>query len=292
MRVQIIQDHANALRGRVGFLHQPAHLVRKVLTRALRGHRDMALARQRLKMHKQVARPLPLILVIVARRLSRFYGQGDARFGDELDRLFVKTHHGPLRIVGFGVQVQHVFHRRHKGCVYGAKAPRLFLPRLEVVFLSTRRMVSCETESTICNATNRPANARKVQRVALRRRAQAVAITTACLCYRLWAAAQGVARECSWRTALHKPLANALHRCPPTSSASAMRSSFQPAGFEQIRDRASLRAEVVPLRTSACSSVCSSALRRTWYLRAGIGASWPPTIPAVALPIKSQMTDH
>src|SRR5262249_56540828 len=62
------------------------------------------------------------------------------------------------------VQVEDVLHPAHERRVLARRdAPLLLLPRLERVFLRTRRTVSSETASTTSSSTSRPARSFSVQ---------------------------------------------------------------------------------------------------------------------------------
>ena len=113
---------------RIGFIHQPAHLMGEVLHRAPLGQPP---ARQRLK---AIARALPPVLSPAA-------PAGAAEGADNNWVDFVKADHRPLGVIGFGVQVQHVLHVGHEVGAYLWDAPFLLLPRLEDVFLSRWRTV-------------------------------------------------------------------------------------------------------------------------------------------------------
>ena len=65
-------------------------------------------------------------LIVVNQRLSHV--------GQQLGRGFVKAHYRTVGVVGFGVEVQHVLHGRHKLTAYCGDAPLLLAPRLEDVF--------------------------------------------------------------------------------------------------------------------------------------------------------------
>src|SRR6266542_3228020 len=90
---------------------------------------------------------------------------GRAGIGQQLLGHFVHAYQGPTRIVRSGVHLQHVLHPPHeRPARRGRDHPLLPLPRLEFVFLSTRRTVWYETASTMSNSTSRSANSRRLQR--------------------------------------------------------------------------------------------------------------------------------
>ena len=79
-----------------------------------------------------------------ARWLSRLCRKRLARLFDELFAGFIKVDFRALRIIWLGIEFQHVLHRRDELSRNFRDAPLLFQPRLEFVFLSTRRTASYE----------------------------------------------------------------------------------------------------------------------------------------------------
>src|SRR5262249_53020801 len=61
-------------------------------------------------------------------------------------------------VIGLGVEIQHILHVPDERRTDTGNAPFFALPRLEVVFFSTRRTVSSETCSTTWNSTKRSGN--------------------------------------------------------------------------------------------------------------------------------------
>ena len=66
MGIQVVQHDADDLGVRISVVNQPFHTVREVLFSPAFGDLDMPLPSQRLKKHEQIARTIPLILVVVA----------------------------------------------------------------------------------------------------------------------------------------------------------------------------------------------------------------------------------
>src|SRR5262245_27574066 len=92
-------------------------------------------------------------------------GSGSRTFRDQLFAAFIHAHHRLLRVVGAVIHVQHVFHGRDKISRRSFRqAPAFFQPRLKFVFLSVRRTVSWDNDSTYPRPTMRSPNNRKVQR--------------------------------------------------------------------------------------------------------------------------------
>jgi hypothetical protein len=87
-----------------------------------------------------------------------------SHLGQQLAGPLVEAHYGSLRIVGFLVEVQDLFHPPHElGVVLGWDHPLLDQVRLEFVFLSVLRTVSCETFSTMPSSTALSASSLKDQ---------------------------------------------------------------------------------------------------------------------------------
>ena len=162
MRVQIVENQPNHRDIGVGLIHQPPHL-NEVLHGALPGYRHVAPAPARLTGEEQVARPSPLVFVVLTPRPPRLCRQRFPHVGEQLGGGLVKADHRPLRIVGLGVEIQHVLHGRHELSTYLGDAPLFLEPRLERVFFSRRRTVSGDKDSTNPNSTTLPARARMVQ---------------------------------------------------------------------------------------------------------------------------------
>src|SRR3712207_326292 len=78
----------------------------------------------------------------------------------------IEADHRLLRIVGLLVEVQDLFHAPHESSVVlGRDHPLLDQVRLEFVFLSVLRTVSCETFSTMLSSTALSASSLKLQRL-------------------------------------------------------------------------------------------------------------------------------
>ena len=69
--VQVVQDDPDHLDLRIGLVHQPSHLLGKVLHRAPLGHHHVPPAGLRLTGQEQVACALPPVLVVLPQRKSR-----------------------------------------------------------------------------------------------------------------------------------------------------------------------------------------------------------------------------
>ena len=83
--------------------------------------------------------------------------------GQQLCGAFVETDHRPLRVVEFGIQVQHILHSGHEVRAHLGDAQLCLLPRLERVFFRCSRTVSWDNDSTALNSTIRSASRRSFQ---------------------------------------------------------------------------------------------------------------------------------
>src|SRR5512133_2410200 len=126
---------------------------------------DLTPAGQRLGHQEQVADPTALVLVVLAGWPARRQRVGRGDLGEQLAAGLVQADLGTQRIIGAGVDRQHVLHPPAELAVLlGRDAPALDQPRLEPVCCKAWRTVSYETDSTTCSSTNRSASSRNVQR--------------------------------------------------------------------------------------------------------------------------------
>jgi hypothetical protein len=87
--------------------------------------------------HKQITGALPLVLIVVAFRLPWLHRQRDSGLTHQLLAGFVQADLGLSRVVGTGVDRQHLLHLAGKlGIALGRDTPLLVAPRLEFVVLS------------------------------------------------------------------------------------------------------------------------------------------------------------
>jgi hypothetical protein len=106
---------------------------------------------------------VPLLLVILAQRLTRGGGQSHPRFADQLFTGLIHTNHRIDWIEGTRIDRQYVLQGGHKlGTVLGRNRPVFFPMRRQLVFFSVRRIVSYEIEETCSSSTNRSASRRNV----------------------------------------------------------------------------------------------------------------------------------
>jgi hypothetical protein len=267
MGVQVVQHHPDHLSFRKGLIHQPLHLLGKVVACPPLRHVDFPPARQGLKDQKQVAASLPLICVVHPLRTPRLHRQGRLDIRHQLRRPFVTADDRSSWVVRFGVPVQPIFHAPEEVRSNLSKAPLLLLPGLKVVFFNTRRTVSSEMDSTTPSSTSRSAKSCIVQCSrpsggALQARATRKA---SCLPSSL-GCAPGRGRSC--RAASNPSSANRLRMFRTVwgvtwSTSAIKRSVFPAAERSRMRARVSIRALAAPCLRKPSKCACCSSVKIT-----------------------------
>src|SRR5499427_10298551 len=273
VRVQVVHHETNHLGFWIADIDQPAHLLGKVQHRPLRSDGNMPPARLRFTEHKEVARPVALVFIVIARWRAGFGGQRHTCLRNQLLAGFIKVDLRARGIIGLLVEVEHVLHGGDKLGAHVWQAPLLFLPGLKFVFLSTCRTVSRAIDGAKPNSTTLSAKSRRVQ----------------CACPS-GAGVHATAIKCasclpvSFRRAPGRGASSSAPRfvstnrwrvratvAVPTSNVAAIALSLSPsAALSRMRARVSLRARVLPPR-SRCSKVArSSALKSTTYFFLGM----------------------
>src|SRR5215510_4091162 len=107
---------------------------------------------QRPNKEEEICRAFAAIFIIVPNGLSRPSRQGVPCLTDQFHGTVIKTDLGTPYIIWLGIQIQHILHVPDKVRTYAGNTPFFALPRLEIVFFSTRRTVSSETASTSWSA--------------------------------------------------------------------------------------------------------------------------------------------
>src|SRR5512132_914709 len=278
MRVEMVQHHANHFGFGIAYVYQPLHFMGKVHLGALLRHMHVPPASLRLDKEKEISGAIAFVLVIKVLGLSRLHGQREPGLFDQLLVRFIKVDLGTSRIIGLGVDLQHVFHRGDKLRTDLWDAPLLLQPRLEVTFFKTLRTLSYEYDSVSPRATTRSASRCKVQRLrpsgallqaSAIRRASAFSSSLGCVPGRGRSSrAPSPSSTKRWRRR------STVTR--PTERAAAMARSSQPsAALSRIRARVTLRVAWVPLCRSCSSCSRSSSASVTRYFFWGI-AGHPP----------------
>ncbi len=99
--------------------------------------------RQRFSKHENAGRTIALVFVIDTLTMLLRRGDWYPSLLEQLDRLFVHTQNGMLRVVGFCIGFEHFFHASHKlGILRRRNYPILNLPLRHAIFFSTLRTVS------------------------------------------------------------------------------------------------------------------------------------------------------
>ena len=132
------------------------------------GHSHFSSALEGFESQEHVGHTPSLILKVDTLWLAGLAGKRLSHLGQQLAGSLVEAHYGSVRIVGLFLEVQDLFHPLHElllGVVLGWDHPLLDQVRLEFVFLSVLRTVSCETFSTMPSSTALSASSLKDQRL-------------------------------------------------------------------------------------------------------------------------------
>jgi hypothetical protein len=163
---EVVYHQADPIGIRIGFLGEVAHHLRKFQLSAVLGHPHLSSALEGFEGQQHVGCTPPLILVVDTLWLARLGAKRLSNLGQQLAGPLVEAHYWSVRIVGLFVEVQELFHPPHKlGVVLGWDHPLLDQVRLEFVFLSVLRTVSCDTFSTMPSSTALSAKSLKDQRL-------------------------------------------------------------------------------------------------------------------------------
>ena len=95
-------------------LQQVLDLLREIDGGAPVGDGDVALAGQGFEGHEEMGRAVSFVFVVHPRRLARCGWQWHARFRHPLLADFIKTDDRIGRVVGSGIDFQHILHRTDK----------------------------------------------------------------------------------------------------------------------------------------------------------------------------------
>lgn len=164
--VEIIQDNTDSFSFWQMIINHIFHAVSKILFSSLLGDFDVAPASQGLQEEKQVTRSFATIFIVITYWLAWLQRQRSSFLTDQLIRHFIKTDHRIMGMIGFGIQVQNIFHTPHEFSTDdGWYAPTLANPRFQFVFFKTSRTVSYEIVSRRVKATIRSASSCSVQRL-------------------------------------------------------------------------------------------------------------------------------
>ena len=164
VRVEVVAHQGDLLAFGVASFQQAGDLQRPVHLRAPGPGRRLPPTRQRFAEQEDRGRAGPFVLVVDTPGTLLRGRHRRAGFLDQLHRLRVHAHDGTIRIVGFLIQIQDLFHVRHElGIGLRRDHPVLDFPLRHAVFFSVRRMVSWLIDSTTPNSTTRRANRRNDQ---------------------------------------------------------------------------------------------------------------------------------
>src|SRR5215208_2579137 len=114
MRVEVVEDNSNLFCLLITLINEPSHLMCEVCLSPSLCHFDMSPACLRLTDHKQVARALALILVIITMKPPRSDFHRRSWVSYQLPACLVKVHFWALFVIFFSIQVNYILHRRYK----------------------------------------------------------------------------------------------------------------------------------------------------------------------------------
>ena len=164
VRVEVVAHQDDLRAVGVASFQQAGDLQRPVHLRTPRPGRRLPPTRQRFAEQEDRGRAGPFVLVVDTPGTVLRGRHRRAGFLDQLHRLLVHAHDGTIRIVGFLIQIQDLFHVRHElGIGLRRDHPVLDPPLGHPVFFSVRRMVSWLIDSTTANSTTRRASRRNDQ---------------------------------------------------------------------------------------------------------------------------------
>ena len=164
VRVEVVAHQGDLLAFGVASFQQAGDLQRPVHLRTPGPGGRLPPTRQRLAEQEDRGRAGPFVLVVDTPGTVLRGRHRRAGFLDQLHRLLVHAHDGTIRIVGFLIQIQDLFHVRHElGIGLRRDHPVLDFPLGHPVFFSVRRMVSWLIDSMIANSTTRRASRRNDQ---------------------------------------------------------------------------------------------------------------------------------
>src|SRR4051812_37486643 len=132
VRVEVVHHQHDLVRFGVHVLHQPAYRLGEVYGRPPLGNVDRTPARQRLRHHEQVRRPVVHVLVVEPLRLAPLGFDRLDRLADQLFAGLVQADHRLRLVVRPVVDFQYVLHRADElGVGFRRDAPLFLQPRLE-----------------------------------------------------------------------------------------------------------------------------------------------------------------
>ena len=164
VRVEVVAHQGDLRAVGVASFQQAGDLQRPVHLRTPGPGGRLPPTRQRFAEQEDRGRAGPFVLVVDTPGTVLRGRHRRAGFLDQLHRLLVHAHDGTIRIVGFLIQIQDLFHVRHEfGIGLRRDHPVLDFPLRHPVFFSVRRMVSWLIDSMIANSTTRRASRRNDQ---------------------------------------------------------------------------------------------------------------------------------
>jgi hypothetical protein len=150
---------------RILLIHKLLDTVRPVNFCSLLRDCGYPLSSSRCKSHENVCRAISCIFCVLSERLSRLGWERSPDCTDQLGRHCLSTYLWTLGIIRLLLDISDVLHLADtSGILLRRHTPCFLLPRLKCIFVTVRRMVSCDTASTISHSTMLSASIRKVHR--------------------------------------------------------------------------------------------------------------------------------
>lgn len=135
VRVQIVEDHPDAVSIRVVLINEVFHEQYPVFSRPLIFDGDSSPTDQWFGCEEQILCFLWFVVIVFARDRARFGRARLAEVFDQLCGMFVETDDRVVRIIRFAVQCENVFHVVDElGALAGRNHPLLGSVRLQLVF--------------------------------------------------------------------------------------------------------------------------------------------------------------
>jgi hypothetical protein len=163
--MQIVHPQTNLLHVRRMLINQCLHKVRPITLCPLLSDCGIPLTSSWFTSHKHVRRPIALILGVISQRLPRRSRERSAHCAHQLGRYFIYAHWGTLRIIRLFIDISDFFPMTDEGRLWlWWDTPFFLVPGFTCIVFQVRRIVSCDTASTISNSTILSARMRKVHR--------------------------------------------------------------------------------------------------------------------------------
>lgn len=145
MSVEVVADQTYFRRIRICLFQQPANFGSPVHLGSMITGMGLHPSSQGFTEYEDGASAFSNVFIIFFSKLSWGHGNGLTHLIEELIGFLIHANHGTIRIVWLAVQIQDVFHRRHKCGIFTlGNTPLGFQMRLQCRFFNALRTVSSE----------------------------------------------------------------------------------------------------------------------------------------------------